>query len=193
MLLMGMTLFCSALCKLRRDPFPCCAVLCDFQGWCTVADAAVVESLPWLCTFPRGEVGCSQPTPAEHFLVALFPPGIRKLEQIQKRSGMDQAGIWTMSLCCHRLATDLQRQPGADTQPHAQSIVRGQYCWREMQKATRLCWRLSKASQNEMLGMGLSELLPLSRGWAPTQGPLPGTRCQRFIWCCWNMHLEKLF
>lgn len=196
MLLMGTTLFCSALCKLRRDQFPCqvCAVLCDSQGWWTVADAAVAESLPWLCTLPWGEVGCEQPTPAEHFLVGLFPPAVRKQEQIQKSGGMYQAGIWTMSLCCHRLATDLQRQPGAGTQPHTQSIARSQYCWREMQKATRLCWRLSRASQNEMLGTGPCELLPLSWGWTPTKGLLPGTGCQHFIsqWF-WNTGLEKLF
>lgn len=63
-LLIGMTLFCS---ELRKDLFPCCAAPCDSQGSCMVADAAVAESLPWLCTFPWGKVGCSQPAPVEHF------------------------------------------------------------------------------------------------------------------------------
>lgn len=157
---MGMTLFYSALCKLRRAHFPCCSVLCDSQGWCTVADAAVAKNLPWLCMFPWGEVDCLQPTPPEHFSVELFPPGIRKLAQIQ---------------------TGLQGQPGADIQTHTLSVARGWYCERELQKVTRLCWKLSKARQNEMLGMGLSELLLLCWGWAPTQGPLPGTGCWHLL------------
>ena len=106
MLLVGTTLFCSVLCKLRRDHFPCqvCAVLYGSQGWCAETNAAMAESLPWLCAFPRGAVGCWQPTPAEHFLVGLFPPGNRRLEQIQKRGGMDRAGTRLLSLFCQGLA-----------------------------------------------------------------------------------------
>lgn len=75
-----------------------------------------------------------------------------------------------------------------------QPTARGQYCWREMQKATRLSWRLCRVSQNKVLAMRPSELPPLSWGQALTRGPLPGTGCQHFIsHCSWNTELEKLF
>lgn len=131
--------------------------------------------LPWL----RAGLGSAcfpevrSAAPAERFLAGLFSPGVRKLEKIQKRGGMDQAGIWTMSLCCHRL--------GAGTQPHTESIARGQYGWKRAAESPRLCWRLCRASQNEMLGTGPSELLPVSWRQTPTKGPLPGTACQHFI------------
>lgn len=73
----------------------------------------MANSLRWLWTFHWGKLLTD-----EHFLIGLFPPGTRKTEQIQKRDGMDQAGVWLTSLHCYSLATAWERQPGAYIQPH---------------------------------------------------------------------------
>lgn len=173
MLLMVTTLFCSALCKLRRHHFPCrvCAV------W-PVADAAMAESLPWLCTSIPGEVCCS----LSIFLLGLFPPGVRKMEQMQKRSGMDQAGVWTISSSCHRLAKAAWNRSPAPHSPQQGVSTDGERCRKPpgwaggcAEPAKTKCWpwghlsyRLSPEDRHlpevPCLGLGASTSSPIVSG-----------------------------
>lgn len=140
---------------------------------CFVTPRAVVQRLmlPWpgscLGSEHFTEVNCSL---MSIFWLDYFLLAPEKMQQIRKRGGMDQAGVWLMFFCCYSLATALQRQPGAYIQPH--TVSRGQCCWTEVQKSSKLGLRLPKTAKMKCWAWDF-----LSCCLSPEDGRIPKVCC----------------
>lgn len=121
---------------------------------------------------PRAYLGSEQFTEVSSSLTSLF--WLDYFLLAPEKCSKSKRGVgWIRQVSCPiaaSLATALLRQPGAYIQPH--TVSRGQFCWTELQKAPRLCWRLPKPAKMKCWAWDF-----LSCGLSPEDGRIPKVCC----------------